>query len=380
MRDYNERLVLSLIHQHGALAKTDIARMTGLSAQTASVIMRKLEADGLIEKGDPQRGKVGKPLTPIRLRPDGILSIGLKIGRRSCELVLMDVTGNIRHQMGMTYVYPLPHNVLGFLRDGLQEITFLLTPAQRARVAGIGVAMPFQMWNWLDSVQATPVEMDSWRHLDFPAAVAAFCDHPVQISNDATAACAAEHLFGVGRDYSDYAYFFQGYFVGGGVVLNDAVYSGRSGNAGAFGTLPVRDTATPRHQLIHNASLFLLERDLAQAGLDPLAIWREPEDWTRFRPHLDTWIDRSARHLAVAAVSACAVIDFQAVLIDGGYPPHVRAQVAMETNRHIAAIDTQGIAMPQVVAASIGARARVIGAASLPIFAQYLLTRPGFAA
>lgn len=35
MRDHNERLVLSLVRQHGSLAKSDIARMTGLSAQTA---------------------------------------------------------------------------------------------------------------------------------------------------------------------------------------------------------------------------------------------------------------------------------------------------------------------------------------------------------
>ena len=53
MRDYNERLVLSLVRQHGALAKTDIARMTGLSAQTVSVIMRELEAERLLVRGAP---------------------------------------------------------------------------------------------------------------------------------------------------------------------------------------------------------------------------------------------------------------------------------------------------------------------------------------
>ena len=46
MRAHNERLVLSLIRRHGATAKADIARATGLSAQTVSVIMRALEADG----------------------------------------------------------------------------------------------------------------------------------------------------------------------------------------------------------------------------------------------------------------------------------------------------------------------------------------------
>jgi hypothetical protein len=52
LRAYNQRLVLSLVYAHGNLAKKDISRMTGLSAQTGSVIMRELEAEDLIVKGE----------------------------------------------------------------------------------------------------------------------------------------------------------------------------------------------------------------------------------------------------------------------------------------------------------------------------------------
>ena len=51
VRAYNERLVLSLVRRHGALSKAEIARRTGLSAQTVSVIMRALEKDGLLSRG-----------------------------------------------------------------------------------------------------------------------------------------------------------------------------------------------------------------------------------------------------------------------------------------------------------------------------------------
>ena len=77
MRDYNERLVLSLVRQHSALAKTDIARMTGLSAQTVSVIMRALEQDGLLLRGAPLRGKIGQPSIPMSLAADGAFFLGL---------------------------------------------------------------------------------------------------------------------------------------------------------------------------------------------------------------------------------------------------------------------------------------------------------------
>ena len=40
MRAYNERLVLSLVRRHGSLPKAEIARLTGLSPQTVSVIVQ----------------------------------------------------------------------------------------------------------------------------------------------------------------------------------------------------------------------------------------------------------------------------------------------------------------------------------------------------
>ena len=47
LRAHNERLVLTLLRSLGPTAKAEIARISGLSAQTVSVITRDLEKDGL---------------------------------------------------------------------------------------------------------------------------------------------------------------------------------------------------------------------------------------------------------------------------------------------------------------------------------------------
>ena len=88
-RTETERRVLSAVQAAGALASAEIARRTGLSAQSASVLTRTLEAEGLLMRGDPMRGKVGKPQVPISLNPAGAFAFGLKIGRRRADLVLM---------------------------------------------------------------------------------------------------------------------------------------------------------------------------------------------------------------------------------------------------------------------------------------------------
>jgi len=103
MRAQNERLVLSLVRRHGCLSKTDIARITGLSAQTVSVITRSLEANRLLARGAPVRGRVGQPSVPLSLNPDGAYFFGLKIGRRSADLVLVDFLGRIRAQRHCRY-------------------------------------------------------------------------------------------------------------------------------------------------------------------------------------------------------------------------------------------------------------------------------------
>ena len=63
VRLYNERLVLSLIRRYGNVPRAEIARQTGLSAQTIAVIMRQLEADGLVDQAEsaarPRRPAVG---------------------------------------------------------------------------------------------------------------------------------------------------------------------------------------------------------------------------------------------------------------------------------------------------------------------------------
>ncbi|MCB2115219.1 MAG: ROK family transcriptional regulator [Rhodobacteraceae bacterium] len=377
MRDHNERLVLSLILRHGALPSAEIARRSNLSAQTVSIIIRALERDGLLLRGEPQRGKVGKPSIPMTLDPDGILSYGLNIGRKSVDLVLIDAAGRLRAQRKRTYPYPTPDTITGFLHEAYTEISDGLTARQRKRVAGIGVAAPFELWNWRDQVNAPEGHMQAWRDFDTAGSVGAITGLPVAVQNDATAACTAEHVFGRGREFSDYAYFFIGSFIGGGVVLNDTVYAGRNGNAGAFGSIPVATGGRPA-QLIEHASLYLLERALEAEGRQPTVLWDPANDWTDFGRPLEDWIDHTARHLAIAIVAVVSVIDFEGVLIDANCPPAVKGAIIRRTQAEIDAMDTQGIEKPVLTEASVGRNARAVGAAALRIIERYLLSHPRF--
>ncbi|NDV86494.1 ROK family protein [Aurantimonas aggregata] len=372
LRAHNERAVLTLIRRHGEIARADIARRSGLSAQTASVIMRVLEAEALVLRETPRRGRVGQPSVPMRLNPDGAFSLGLKIGRRTVELVLMDFVGVVRARRRLAYSYPRLAEILAFVHQAEAEVTATLAPALASRIAGLGIAIPFDLWSWPDAVGAPPAAMDEWRTADIVAELANVTGLSVHLANDATAACAAENVFGATRS-TDYVYLFVGAFVGGGIVIDGDLVTGRTGNAAALGSMPVPDGAGGVCQLIDVASIHVLEKMIAAEGGDPLAIWRDASAWDGLGPILERWLAAAARALAHALVAASAVYDFECAVIDGSFPPTIRARLVAATAREMAALERQGLSPLDISEGTIGAGAREIGAASLPLFARFLL-------
>lgn len=379
VRLYNERLILSLVRRHRALSKVDIARLTGLSAQTTTVIVKRLAADGLLLKQEPKRGRVGQPAVPFALNPEGAFAFGLKIGRKSTDLVLIDFTADIRAKLSLPHPYPAPRAILAFVEEGVAQISAGLTPAQAATVAGLGVAAPFELWNWEKEVGAPREILDQWRSFDAESEISRRVPMPVYSCNDATSACAAELFFGEGWRSRDFLYVFIGSFVGGGVVLEGNLFLGRRGNAGAIGSMPVMranpDGGVSRHQLIRGASIFCLEEKLRRAGRDFSVLWRNPADWGDLGQPLQEWIEEAAADLAQTIVAANAVADFEAAIIDGAMPASVRAAMVAATARHIGELDLQGLFPVTVYSGTVGPDARALGGAALPFLANYARDR-----
>lgn len=373
MRAQNERLVLSLVRKQGALAKTDIARITGLSAQTVSVIMRALESDGLLQRGEPVRGRIGQPSVPMMLDADGAFFFGLKIGRRSADLTLIDFQGTVRATRRQIYRYPTPGAVIDFVTSAMPAITAILPAKFQSRISGMGIAMPFQLWNWVQNIGAPQAEMDAWRTRDIQAELSALTGMPVYVQNDATAACGAELVFGVGDRPKDFLYFYFGYFIGGGLVLNGQLFTGRTGNAAGVGPMPVPGPDGQMRRLLDVASMSSLANLMEAAGEPSSYLWENPEHWTVSASILSTWIDSAANGLASAILSASTLMELEAVIIDGWMPTSVRAEVTRQTEAALMRLDLAGIDPPQIREGTVGPQARALGAAAIPLSQRYLL-------
>ena len=98
-----------------------------------------------------------------------------------------------------------------------------------------------------------------------------------------------------------------------------------------------------------------------------------PRDWSAFAAYVDPWIAETASEVAKASLSACAVIDFEAVVIDGAFPEDVKAKLVAQVRVMLAKQDARGLILPQIIQGTIGDNAQAIGAACGPIYALFLL-------
>lgn len=375
LRQFNERVVLQALRAHGSLAKADLARLTGLTAQTIGLITARLDEDALLTRGAPVRGKVGQPSVPIGLNPDGAFAIGIKIARRSADWLLVDFTGRVRERISLAYPFPDAATLLPALQANLDRLLGGLGPLA-ARVVGVGVAAPFNLGGWHRMLDLTEAQSDAWNRIDLGAEVQRMTDLPVSFAKDTSAACVAELLQGQGRDIHSFLYLFLDTFVGGGLVIHSHLHRGQHGNAGAVASLPLRvagaDLKDLPPQLISQASLWNLEQRLREHALDPMAAYDERALQPPWQVHTREWLARAALALAHCIVSGTAFLDLEAVVIDGVVAPELLRELIARTGEALKAYNWEGLQTPpRLVAGSIGSDARALGGALLPLHASF---------
>ncbi len=382
LRQYNERVVLQAIRLHGPLAGAELARLTRLTAQTVSIITKRLLDDGLLLKGEPVRGKVGQPSVPLSLNPEGAFAIGVKLGRRSLDVVLVDFTGHVQQRWDLAYEYADPDVVLPVIGQRLKDVRRRLGPERHKRVQGIGIAAPLSMGGWQQLLGLPAAVSAKWKQLDLAAAVAGLTDLPVTLIKDTAAACVAELVAGRGRDVKSFLYVFVDTFIGGGLVLDSHLRGGISGNAGAIGSLPLwraeRDAASPPAQLLSVASLLSLERAYAAAGLDTGAVADARALQAPWQAHTRAWLDAAGAAIAQAVQGAACLLDLEGVILDGSFGRELLAALLAATTAALARYDGEGVAQPQLLAGTIGSDARALGGALLPLHANFAPDRDLF--
>lgn len=390
LKEYNQRLILHLIKGAGELTKAEVARISKLSPQTVTILVNRLIKEGYLCKKNVRRGKVGLPSTPIALNPDGAITIGLKIGRRTLDILTLTFSHKVIHRQRIFYEYPNVDTIFIEIKQMLETAINQLTPLQKKRLLGIGITYPFGMEGWEGIIGAPKGALAKWKDIDISQKIGEISNLPSYKLNDATAACLAEFTLGKAAQYSSVLYIYLGTFVGGGLIINGQLHTGFKGNAGAIGSLPLNNynpdlksnlnssTSLPK-QLIEVVTVHQLETLLQEKGFDRQSIYQEANSnqALHFSDELlnciDQWIELVAPALAFTIVSGASFIDMDTVIIDGSFASPLLSRLIGRTKDYIQNYNLEGLMMPIIEQGTIGIDARALGGAILPLHANFAL-------
>ncbi|MFJ6797009.1 ROK family protein [Streptomyces sp. NPDC091268] len=240
---------------------------------------------------------------------------------------------------------------------------------------GIGSAGP------VDASRGTvaPVNIGAWRGFPVRARVEAeLARHgarlPTVLVGDGVAMTAAEHWLGAARGHANALCMVVSTGVGGGLILDNRLHAGPTGNAGHIGHISVAFDGEPCacggrgcvESLASGTAIARWAQARGWTGPDPtaagVAASAEAGD-----PVALAAFDRAGRALAAAIAAAATLVESDIAVIGGGVAASGDTLFA-PIRRHLAAYATLSFVRDlRVVPAVLGTHAGLIGAAAAAV-------------
>jgi glucokinase len=276
---------------------------------------------------------------------------------------------------------PTPRDVDGehlwqTLETLLLQVLAAAKVADPAELSGIGCGCGGPM-EWPAGL-VSPLNIPAWRGFPLrqrlaerfgPAGI------PVRVHNDAICMTAGEHWRGAGRGRRNVLGMVVSTGVGGGLILDDRLIEGASGNAGHIGHVVVDPEDGPSCACGGRGCLEAIARGPA------LVSWAQAEGWRSGQPAMTAKdlagdaaqghgvareaLRRAGRALGIAIASATCLCDLEVVAVGGGLSQSgaLLFEPLQEWLTKHARLDFAR--QVRVVPAALGQNAGLVGAAAL---------------
>lgn len=380
LRLYNERRVLQALRRMGSASKAEIARYLNLTNAAMGSIVTSLEESDLVYFGEKKYdGGKGQPATMIHLNGKGVYSIGVQLDRNKIDTILIDFDGNIISRITHEQILPKPEKVLEIVSKDIEKTLKLLDSEKRKKLAGIGLAIPYNLDSWTEVLDLPKDTFIHWKDYDFKQKLEESVNIPVYQENDGTSAAISALYYGVGREINDFLYLYIGPGIGGGLVLNGEIVRGENNNAADVASMPIQNSklkSNPRPNsafdiMMNRASLNVLIRHLKYNGINVNSLNDLEQIILSKNTYYSEWLDDMIEALTHLIWSSTILLDISTIVIasavDGGLPNVIKERL----DYSLQASAPESCIVPKVKTGKFGSDAGTIGAASLPIFYSF---------
>jgi predicted NBD/HSP70 family sugar kinase len=228
LRALNERTVLNAVRADGPMSRAEVARRTGISRPTVSLVLRSLLDDGLVRETEHDPGGPHYGAVYYEADPEAAVVLGVDFGSRAVRTALCDLAGGVRAREEIRSrgsveerIDALASSVRSLLRTSKLPGDLL----ENAVVALPAVVSP-------TDGRVSSADLPGLGASDLCEQLEQALRVPVTLENDVNLAAVAEQRRGIARDVADFAFLLVGAGLGAAVVLDWKLHRGHNGNAG----------------------------------------------------------------------------------------------------------------------------------------------------
>ena len=237
VRQASLRAVLQVALKQGPISRAELARITGLSKQTTSEVVRALEQTGWLRVRGHTQGAIGRSAVTYEVDAASALVLGVDLGGTKIHAALANLYGETVSERieptdprGGHFVV----DQLGKLTQGLIEEAGVPPHALRLGVIGSpGVLRPDT------GIIADAPNIPGFDQFDVREALRRRIGVEISIENDVNVAAQGERWQGCCRDVPTFAFIALGTGIGMGLVSNGQIVRGARGAAGEIAYLPI---------------------------------------------------------------------------------------------------------------------------------------------
>jgi predicted NBD/HSP70 family sugar kinase len=360
-RQITSRTVLRSIIEGGPISRAELARVTGLSKQAMSEIVRDLEVDGWVRETGRTQGGVGRSAVNYELDPGKAYLYGADIGGTKVHASIADLSGAVIAEV----IEPTDTRGGTYLVDQLAALRDTLTgkagvDPERLRMGAVGV--PGAVDPKTRRITMMP-NIAGMTYFDFEAALSERLGFPAVLENDVNVAAKGEQSLGDGLDVDNFVFVALGTGIGMGIVSERRLIRGWRGAAGEISTLPIggdpfNSAAFGSGVLEAGVGSAAIRARYAGAGGGEAVTVREI--FERQDGIAAVVVDEVARSVAVAVCAIAAVLDPERVIFGGSVGS--RAELIDRVAYHLARCMP---VPPACVISSLGNRAGILGAVAI---------------
>ncbi|MFF3270423.1 ROK family transcriptional regulator [Streptomyces chrestomyceticus] len=243
----NDRAALDLLVAQGPLTRTQIGELTGLSKPTASQLLGRLEAAGLVRTTGNVTGRPGPNAQLYEIAPDAAYVAALAVDQCGISAAVADVTGRVlgEERVGTDAVDEGAPGRTARLVAAAVDGALAKAGLERERLHGAVIGTPGALDPQTGVLRYAP-HLPGWQSRTLREELAGVLGVPIVIENDVNLAAVAEQHDGAAQDFDDFVLVWADEGVGAAIVLGGQLLRGATGGAGEIGYMPLPDAPLAR--------------------------------------------------------------------------------------------------------------------------------------